>query len=177
MTKISHGLPLLSVTSFCPCVPCLDFWPSAQTDVYISLPLVAPCELCLSSCCNFAIPCQALTLLDMPDLLSLSRGLGLRLWSCTGLGLSHPALFFVHSIAILGIVAHQKPQHRPFCTVRSVEALACKVVGGWSAEMTGGVLARHTVSLVLMVVTKAGWLRKLNVWWTQLGIGRQGSGP
>lgn len=88
-------MPPVSVTSFCSCVPCSDFWPNAQTDIYISLPLVAPHELCLSSSYhNFAMPYQALALLDMSDLLSRAsvclwwslreyRGLGLRLWSRT----------------------------------------------------------------------------------------------
>lgn len=34
----------------------------------------------------------------------------------------------------------------------------CRAVGGWSAEMTGAVLARHEFSDALMAVTKAGWL-------------------
>lgn len=59
----------MSVTFFCSCVPCSDSWPNAQTDIYISLPLVAPHELCLpSSYHNFAMPYQALALLDMSDL-------------------------------------------------------------------------------------------------------------
>lgn len=39
-----------------------------------------------------------------------------------------------------------------------------RVVGGWSAEMTGAVLARHELSHVLMAFTKAGWLVGLLAW-------------
>lgn len=72
------------------------------------------------------------------------------------LGLSHSALFSVCSIAV-GIMILPKPQH-PVCAVRSAQALACRVAGGWVAQMTGGVLARYKLSHVLMAVTKANWL-------------------